>query len=203
MAEEQFPSNSHSKKSQAARPEVKSVVKGGVRVKEKTVGDTFKNVVWGKYVRPALVFAVVSVALPAIKDMAEDAVTGMIRGAFNGGEYNRANRTKGGGNFINYSSFSKDGKKEEPRQLSQRARATHDFNELVLESRAEGDMILETLGDLIEQYGHAKVSDMYSLAGISGSFTDEKYGWFDLTGASVRRHHGGYLLAMPRTQPID
>ena len=93
--------------------------------------------------------------------------------------------------------------KQEPRQLSARARANHDFNELVLDSRAEGDMILETLQDLINQYGHAKVSEMYGLAGISGSFTDEKYGWYDLDGARVQRHQGGYLLAMPRTQPIE
>lgn len=200
---EEFPSNSkHQKKDSTARPEVKSIVTGGVRVKAKTPTNAFKDVIWGKYVRPALIFAGVSIVLPALKDMAEDAVTGMIRGAFNGGEYNRASRTKGNGNYINYSSFSKE-KKEEPRQLSQQARARHDFNELVLDSRAEGDMILETLQDLIDRYGHAKVSDMYGLAGISGSFTDEKYGWFDLTGASVRRHQGGYLLAMPRTQPID
>src|SRR6187399_200458 len=114
MDEKEYPSNSKARKSDAPRPEIKSVVTGKVTVKNKTVGDSLKNTVWGRYVKPALIFAGVSIILPAIKDMAEDAVTGMIRGAFNGGEYNRS-RGKNGQGYVNYSSFSKSEQKQEPR----------------------------------------------------------------------------------------
>jgi hypothetical protein len=200
---EEYPSNSRAKKeAEQARPKLTKVTTQGVRVKKKTFGDSLKYGVWGKYVKPALIFAGVSIILPAIKDMAEDAVTGMIRGAFNGGQYDRSSRSKGSTSFTNYSKYSGE-KKEEKRVLSDRARSAHDFSELILDSRAECEYILETLEDLVDRYGHAKVSDMYSLAGISGSFTDDKWGWFDLSTAGVRRHQGGYLLQMPRTQPID
>lgn len=206
MVEKEYPSNTYSTKKGIGteRPKLKKVTTGPVRVKEKTAGDNIVGTVWGKWVKPALIFAGVSIIIPAVKDMAEDAITGMIRGAFNGGDYSRSgNRGRNGKSpFVNYTTIGQEAKTA-PRTLSAHARATHDFNELILDTREEGDYILEQLNILVDQYGHAKVSDMYSLAGITGSFPDDKWGWFDLAGAGVRRHSGGYLLAMPKTQPID
>ena len=199
MPEKEYPGNSHRDRE---RPEIKSVVKGKVTLKAPSTGDRLKNTVWGKYVKPALIFAGVSIILPALKDMAEDAVTSMIRGAFSGGDYS-TRRAKAQNGYTNYGAFSKNPQQETKRELSPRARANHDFRELILESRAEGDYILNQLEELVEKYGHAKLKDMYELAGINGSFADEKWGWYDLSTARVRTHAGGYLLDMPKTEPIE
>lgn len=199
MTEVQFPNNSN--KSKEERPKLKSVVTGTVSVKKKSGGVT--GTVWGKYVKPALIFAGVSIILPALKDMAEDAITSMIRGAFSGGDYSRSRRSSGNG-YVNYSDFGKPKRENQVREISQRARATHDFGELVLETRVECDRILSDLQDLIDKYGYAKVSDMYDAAGITPSFTDDKWGWDDLNGAHARRvPGGGYLLVMPKPVAID
>lgn len=203
MDMDNLPGNSN--KDKENRPKLEKIVTGTATLKEKTLGDKLKRIFWGPQFKTALIFVGGSVILPAIKDMAEDAITSMIRGSFNGGDYGRGPRrgvSGGNSNYVNYSSFSKQ-KPEERREISAKARASHDFGEVILGSRAEADMILESLQHLIDQYGHAKVSDMYDLADITGSFADTMWGWYDLRGAAVRRSGGGYHLAMPRTQPIE
>lgn len=86
--------------------------------------------------------------------------------------------------------------------LSRQARANHDFGEIILATRAEAEDVLEQLRELINQYEIATVSDLYQLVGHTGEFTDDKWGWDDLRSASIRPIRGGYLLNMPRTQPI-
>lgn len=200
MGETEYPSNSHKKKEETRQP-LKQVTKGKVTLREETGVDKIKNTVWGKYVKPALIFAGVSIILPALKDMAEDAVTSMIRGAFSGGDYSRTRKSSNG--FVDYGSFGKKSAQPEKRELSHRARATHNFQELILESRAEGEYIISQLEGLIDKYDQATVKDMYELAGIQGSFTDEKWGWVNLDTARVRTHAGGYLLDMPRPENLE
>lgn len=201
MGETEYPSNSHSSKPEP-RPQLMQVTTGKVTLKEESAGEKIKNTVWGKYVKPALIFAGVSIILPAVKDMLEDAITGMVRGAFSGGDFSRSARKAGNG-YVDYGSFGKKTQTVEKRELSARARSQHDFRELILESRAEGDYILSQLEDLISQYGQATVMDMYKLAGIQGSFTDDKWGWLDLREARVRTHSGGYLLDMPKPENLE
>jgi hypothetical protein len=90
------------------------------------------------------------------------------------------------------------------RDISRRARAGHEFDEIILESRAEAELVLEKLADLIEQYEVATVADLYELVGITASHTDLKWGWDDMRDAGVDRvRSGGYLLALPKTKAIN
>lgn len=78
----------------------------------------------------------------------------------------------------------------------------HDFSDIILASRADAEEVLDRLRDLVSQYDVATVNDLYDLVGLTGEFTDDKWGWTDLRTASVRVVRGGYLLNLPRTQPI-
>ena len=59
------------------------------------------------------------------------------------------------------------------------------------------------MADLCETYGQVTVADLYDLVGISGSFTDNNYGWTDMREASVRRVRDGYILSLPRPRQLD
>jgi hypothetical protein len=92
----------------------------------------------------------------------------------------------------------------ETRDVSRRARANHEFDEIILESRAEAELVLEKLTDLIEQYDVATVADLYELVGISSSHVDQKWGWDDIRDSGAERvRGGGYLLSLPKTKPVD
>ncbi len=56
---------------------------------------------------------------------------------------------------------------------------------------------------LLDKYDSVTVAEFYELCGVSGNFTDNKYGWTDIQGASVQRTRNGYLLNMPKPEPLD
>lgn len=87
--------------------------------------------------------------------------------------------------------------------MSRRARSNHDFDEIVLETRVEAEEVIDGLFALISQYETATVADLYELLGESGNFQDEKWGWMDMRGAGVSRIKNGYLLDLPRPEPLD
>ena len=89
------------------------------------------------------------------------------------------------------------------RAMSRQARARHNFDEIVLDERAEAEEVIDRLFDLVSQYESATVADLYELVGLASSHTDHKWGWTDLHGAGVSRIRGGYLLDLPEPEPLD
>lgn len=82
-------------------------------------------------------------------------------------------------------------------------RNRHSYQEISVETRDEANDILEALADQIETYGIASVADLYEFAGLDTDWTDNDYGWEDITEASViRRSHDEYVIRMPRPIPI-
>ena len=74
---------------------------------------------------------------------------------------------------------------------------------IILPTRELAEKVLDGMFDLINGPGKVSVSDYYQLAGISGRYSDEKYGWFDLTKVEVRRVREGYSLDLPRPVKFD
>ena len=79
----------------------------------------------------------------------------------------------------------------------------YDYDEIVLESRGEAEEVLERMDDLLDNYGIVSVAAFYDLVGITGNYTDNKYGWTSLRNASVQRLRDGYLLKLPKALPLD
>lgn len=59
------------------------------------------------------------------------------------------------------------------------------------------------MGNILDQFGSVSVGEMYTLLNITGSYTDDKYGWEDLRGARVEAVRGGFLINLPRPIPFD
>jgi len=78
-------------------------------------------------------------------------------------------------------------------------------DDYVLATRSDAEAVLQSMYNLLDIYGIVSVADYHDLLGISGSFTDNKYGWIDLSDARVERPYGvaGYMIKMPKASPID
>ena len=87
--------------------------------------------------------------------------------------------------------------------MSRRARASHDFDEIILASRVEAEEVIDRLFDLVSRYESATVADLYEMVGVTGNFTDDKWGWTNIRGAGVTRVRNGFLLDLPRPEPLD
>lgn len=227
---EEYPSNS--KKSQSApkgetktegtetteRKRIESVVVNEVTMRKKPLGKRFLETFGGGDAQSVGSYILADVLLPAAKDMVADAVSQgiekMLFGETRGRSRGPVNR--GYSPTTNYNSRYSNpsgGRPSDPRDrqdprdrrqpMSHRARANHDFGEIVLASRAEADSVLSSMFAVLEEYQVVTVSDFYDLIGHTGSFADEKWGWDDLRGSTIHRvSRGGYTLDLPTPIPI-
>lgn len=211
---EEFPGNSHKAKDEATAEKSspkrveKPVVTGKVVQRKKPLGKKFMETFFGgEDVDSVIRYVIGDVLIPAAKDTVSDAISqGIERMLFGETRSTRRQsgyRSTGPSGYTSYNRMSSSTRnRDEPRQMSRRSRANHDFNEIILATRAEAEEVIERLYDLVDRYNQATVSDLYDLVGETPSFTDEKWGWTDLRGAGARRISGGYLLDLPRPEPL-
>lgn len=189
------------------RVKKEQVVTSEVIQRKKTLGRKLKDSFTGEDARSVIFYLAVDVAVPAIKTLVGDLVNqGLNRAMWGANAPTRIGSQKSAGYHNMYRKMGAaqtDGRSDGVRALSGRARAVHDFNEIVLPDRGQADEVIERLHDIVSDYGHASVSDLYDLVGIQGSYTDDKWGWDDLRAAGITRVREGWLLNLPRTQPID
>ena len=188
---------SNSKKSKINTVEDKNkvdkIVKGKVKTKKKNgilasfINDDLQDI--KKYI-------VEDVLIPTIKKTITDVVKNSIDMFFYG-EVSRSTRSNS--SRISYSSYYD--RDREPRSRSRRNSLLID--DIVLESRAEAEEVLDRLDEMIEEFGMASVLNLYDLIGVTAPFTADKYGWTDIRNATAVRVRDGYLLKLPRVMPLD
>ena len=80
---------------------------------------------------------------------------------------------------------------------------SYSYDDIILSTRGEAEDVLSRMDELIETYGLVRVADLYDLVGITGNYTDNKYGWMNIRNAEIIRVRDGYMIKMPRAVPID
>lgn len=212
---EEFPGNSKRAKTASEEPKVEAkkvdrVVTGDVVRRKRPWSKRFKEFFTGDDTRSVADYVIFDVAGPALKDMIADIVSqGVERKLF--GEARSSSRRRASSSAYSHVAYNRPGApligggRPDPRagSMSRRARATHDFDEIILPTRHDAEEVIDRLFELVSRYDAATVSDLYDLLGISGQYTDEKYGWTDMRGSSVTRIKGGYLLNLPRPTALD
>jgi hypothetical protein len=197
-------------KTEAPPKEVKRIVKSEAVQRKKPLGKRLmETFVGGDDARSVGQYLVQDVLVPAFKDtivdMVQEGIERMVRGESSS---RRSTRNRPGqSTHVNYNSMSRQTRpiREEPRrELSRRDRATHNFGQIEIDTKGEADEVIDYLFHLISTYEVATVADVYEMVGLSGNFTDEKYGWTDVRGARAVRIRGGkYILDLPDPQPLD
>lgn len=211
---EDYPSNSHrtrkstrpEKKAPVAKKEVKAVVTGPVTRRKKSLGKRFmETFVGGEDAQSVFSYLTFDVIIPATKEMVTDAISqGVERMLFGEVRSHRGSRGRSVGHTNYNRIYRPDPRKEEPRrEFSRRARAVHDFEEFIFDTKVEAMTVLDGLYTIISEYDMVTVADLYDLSGESGNFTEVKWGWTDLRGAGIVAVRGGYLLDLPRPEVLD
>lgn len=200
-----YPDNSQDKAPAVAerreddkRPQLHGKATRKKRSLGKRFGDTFLSEDRGD-VGEYLIF---DVLIPAAKDTLTDLVGRGLEMLLYGearGSYKRSS----GGRRTGHTDYSKYSQTERRRpQTTSRARKTMDFDDIVFDSRADAEKVLDYIIGRLEDYEVVTVADFYDAAEITGDYTDNKWGWYDLSEAYVKRGRDGFIIILPRPEQL-
>ena len=199
---EDYKPNSHKAKAEAAVAEkkVEKAVTGPVKVKKKSEMSKLKDIFISEDAGNVKSYVIMDVLIPALKKAVSDIVTNGIDMILYG-ETGRNKRSSTASN-VSYRSYY-DRREDDRRYSSNRTVSGYSYNDIILETRGEAEEVLSRLDELIETYKIATVADLYDLVGITGNYTDNKYGWTNIRNAEAIRVRDGYVLKLPKALPIN
>ena len=181
----------------------RKVAKGRVTKKKKTLLDRFKATFIKEDPRDVRKYVIQEVIIPALIDNAYDILTSAYDMTFRGEATRRKKSSSNSlGSKINYGGFFSGGERREKMPSYQRSETAKSFDNICFESRGDAELVLDNMVDILSRYEVVRVADFYELAGCSGEFTDNDFGWKDLSGAKVARSRDGYFIDLPRCVPI-
>lgn len=195
---EEYKSNSHKSRQNQnddiPEKRVEKVVSGSVKSKKKNGLQKITNVFVPDDVK-SYIFE--DIVVPAVKDIILDAVRAFLGVSGNSRVGRSSTSSK-----ISYRKYYDDRDRRDSGNVS-RTRTGYDYDDIILESRGEAEDVLERMDELIATYQVVSVADFYDLVGVSGNYTDNKYGWTDIRNASVIRVRDGYMIKLPKALPLN
>lgn len=152
-------------------------------------------------------YLIFDVLIPAIKDTVCNLGHAALDRSFYGEGRRYANRSQTGSTY-NYSSYYKPNYSH-PQQNQPSDRYAHvnregvfRFDTIEFGMRAEAQEVLDCLVMRIVDSDYATVADLYDLIGRTADFTMERWGWYNLDTAYVTNVRGGFVIRLPKPQPI-
>lgn len=147
-------------------------------------------------------YILVDTVLPAIKNMIFDTFSGALEMSLFGTCSGSRNKCKNGSkSYVTYSGIYSNNRNRSARSSEERSKKS--INDIFFSSRGDAEEVLSTMIEMIDTYDEVSVGSLYQLVGITPDFTDDKYGWTNLSTASVSRNRDGYYINLPRPQILD
>lgn len=187
------------------KKKIEKVIQGEANIKKKSIGrkvsDTFIKEDFGNVKN----YIVTEVIIPNIIDLISETLHNTVDMMFHGeASYNRRRSSNYNNSRVNYNTIFKNDPRNNTQQQSYRSVVgRNSLDDIILDSRADAEDILNAMMDALEDYKMVSVADLYDMLGKSTIFTQNNIGWFDLTGARIERVREGYLLKLPRPTNLN
>lgn len=183
------------------KKKVEKVVSGNVKVKKKNGVTKFADTFISEDIHNVKSYVITDVLIPSIKRAISEMVTNGIDMILYGSTGGRSKRSSA--DRVSYRNYY-DRRDDDRYHDRDRVRTSpYSFDDIVLDSRGEAEEVLARMDELIDQYGIVSVADLYDLVGVSGNYTDNKYGWTNIRNAEPIRVRDGYMLRLPKALPIN
>jgi hypothetical protein len=188
---------------------IKKVTTGVILKKKKNFLNSFTQTFFGDDAKNVASYVLWDVLIPAAKNTISEMVSTGIEMLLFGEERGSRTRRDKDRSYVSYSSYYKDRDRGRDRgvrtsdRFDNRSRAQHNFDDVIIDTRAEAENVLSLLVEQIDQYDMATVADFYDLVGISSDFSDNKYGWTNLNRSEVVHTRDGYIIRLPKPYPLD
>ena len=196
----EYKPNSHKSKEdqKGTVPEkkVEKVIAGTVKSKKKSEIQKFAGVFLPEDVDNVKSYILFDVIVPLIKKAVSDTVDAILYPEGRSGKNSTASK-------ISYRSYYEKPNERGRNYNTSRTRTGYSFDDIILDNRGEAEDVLYRMDELISTYGVVSVADLYDLVGITGNYTDNKYGWTDIRSAEPVRVRDGYLIKLPKALPLN
>ena len=183
------------------KKKIEKVVSGNVKVKKKNGVTKFADNFISEDIHNVKSYVITDVLIPSIKRAISEMVTNGIDMILYGSTGGRSKRSSA--DRVSYRNYY-DRRDDDRYHDRDRVRTSpYSFDDIVLDSRGEAEEVIARMDELIDQYGIVSVADLYDLVGVSGNYTDNKYGWTNIRNAEPIRVRDGYMLRLPKALPIN
>ena len=212
MAKAELPSNSHKyheNQQKNKKEKLKKITKGPVKMRTRPMAraksmaenflsvdiDEVKDSFYKEVVKPSILEWIGSLLKQAIDAFFQSDGPGRYSSSSKSRPYER----------VSYRSYSERDERPGRDRESTKVKKFKEYYDIILDSYAEAEEVLESMRNVIEQYDRVTLADYHDLCGVtSQSWTDNKYGWEDLTTASVKFIRGqGYIVDLPKAYALD
>lgn len=185
------------------KKKVEKVVSGSVKVKKKNGVTKFADNFISEDIHNVKSYVITDVLIPSVKRAISEMVTNGIDMILYGSTGGRSKRSSA--DRVSYRNYydRRDDDRHRDRDRDRVRTSAYSFDDIVLDSRGEAEEVLARMDELIDQYGIVSVADLYDLVGVSGNYTDNKYGWTNIRNAEPIRVRDGYMLRLPKALPIN
>lgn len=199
---EDYKSNSHKAKEERESTEkkvVEKIISGTAKTKKKNELNKLRDAFVSEDAANVKSYIFMDVLIPAAKKAISDIVSNGIDMILYG-ETGHSKRKSGTRRPYDRYYESSD---ERRSTRSSTIGTGYEYEDVVLDNRGDAEDVLLEMESILDEYRMVRVSDLYELVGITGKWTDNKYGWTDLRTARVDHVRDGYLIRLPRAKPLD
>ena len=171
----------------AEKPKAQKIVSGKAKLKKKGFFDFLVS----EDASSVKSYLLSDVLVPNIKRLIQELVTSGINQLLYGNDY-KPSKSSTSTSRVSYNNFSNQ-TVNQPKRLK-----GNDIIEIEVDTYTDSQNVIYQLQALVDQYNQATIADLYDLVGIDGDFTDNNYGWKDLTRVSVIPYGRKFIIRMPR-----
>lgn len=201
-----YKSNSNKSKTEAVKQaeekRVEKVVTGKVVTKKKSGFSKFAGEFISEDAKNIKSYVIGDVLIPAFKKAISDIITDGIDIILYGGN-GRSRSGRSNADRVSYRSYYDDRRPSDRLTTSRYSSNSYSYDDIILDSRGEAEEVLARMDELMDTYGLVRVADLKDLVGITGNYTDNKYGWTNIRNAEIVHVRDGWMIKMPRAVAID
>lgn len=166
---------------------------------------------FGKYIiedtiEEAREHTIKEILIPGIRNLIFDTFNEMVARMLFGDDSPRPSSNRGGtrkGGRTSYDKYYDDKNRRGSGRTGSYRDAPYDPDDIILPSRAAANDALDELDYVIHKYGQASIATFYDIVGVTGEWTDNKYGWTSIRGAQIKPVRDGYMVLLPPTRLLE
>ena len=195
---EEYKTNSHKSKEVTKQHAIEKVVSGRVRVKKQRKGNLEKaaEIFTGQDLNSVKEHLIKDVLFPNIQKLLYDTITNGADTIIYGG---KGKNKRSDGTRVSYWRSYDSGSGTNNEKQTYSGRGIYNFENLLFEKKQDAEAVLDSMQEIIDQFGVVSVADLYDLADVTiDNTTASNYGWKSIAFAKSVATPDGWILSLSK-----